>query len=447
MGLIMFHLLSQEQKEFGRRAFLKAAALFPAIHSVAQPSRRDEPVKAVIVGTGDQGQVLLEQCNPKFLHIQAVCDIRPANRLRGQTLAQKRFGNQARAYLDYQEMLQQEEDIDAVLIATPLWMHAPVALAALQAGKHVFCEKAMAHTIAECREMLQLAQKNNLVLQVGHQRFYNPVYHQIYRMILEDTIGDIYHVRCLWHRNNDWRRVPKPEDVQAVRSGELDPRQYGYGSLEELVNWRLYDKFSGGLAAELMSHQVSITNWIFNSLPERVSSSGGTFCYQDGRNIADHLYSTFEYPGGRVVTYSAIQSNGFDHYYEQFMGRRGTIIVSGETESYLFMNPDELAQEELRATQLGIASDDVNSATMMASASRARDAAGVLSSGESSDTGFGVLVPYQTELEGFANSIRMGAPNYCDGKMGLEAAATVLLANESLARGEKVEIRGKLNTA
>ena len=145
MGLIMFHLLSQEQKEFGRRAFLKAAALFPAIHSVAQPSRRDEPVKAVIVGTGDQGQVLLEQCNPKFLHIQAVCDIRPANRLRGQTLAQKRFGNQARAYLDYQEMLQQEEDIDAVLIATPLWMHAPVALAALQA-ENMYSAKRQWHT-------------------------------------------------------------------------------------------------------------------------------------------------------------------------------------------------------------------------------------------------------------------------------------------------------------
>ena len=211
---------------------------------------------------------------------------------------------------------------------------------------------------------------------------------------------------------NDWRGSPTG-GCPAVQSGELDPRQYGYGSLEELVNWRLYDKFSGGLAAELMSHQVSITNWIFNSLPERVSSSGGTFCYQDGRNIADHLYSTFEYPGGRVVTYSAIQSNGFDHYYEQFMGRRGTIIVSGETESYLFMNPDELAQEELRATQLGIASDDVNSATMMASASRARDAAECFLQ-VNLPTPASVLVPIKP-AEGFGNP-SMGAPNYCDGK-------------------------------
>jgi len=439
----MFNLLTPEQRAIGRRTFLKAAGTLPAMPVVARENTTQKKVRAAIIGTGAQGQVLIEQCNPEYFDFRAVCDIRPSNRSRALHLAQTILNKDAKAYSDYKEVINRD-DIDAVLIATPLWMHAPVALDALKAGKHVFCEKTMAFTLNECKQMVQLARANQLNLQVGHQRFYNPIYHQAFRMVIEGMIGGIYHIRAAWHRNNNWRREIPDEDQKAVDEGILNPADFGYDSLEELVNWRLYKDYSGGLSTELMSHQISITNWLFGEAPKQVSATGGIYRFKDDpRDVADHIYCTFEYPSGPVVTYSSIQSNDFENFYEQIFGTEGTLIISGEINSYLFLNK-ELPQADQAPTEQGMAEDDENSTTLKASASRAKDARGGSHSGGTAQTGFGVLVPYKTELEGFANTILFNAPNLCDGQTGLEAAACSLFANEAMTSGTRIPIANQL---
>src|SRR6202034_553350 len=93
------------------------------------------------------------------------------------------------------------------VIALPLWLHAPIAIKAMEAGKHVFCEKLMAHSVHECKEMCRSARKTNRLLAIGHQRHYSVLYDNANYLVQNDFLGDIRHIRALWHRNN---AVPMP---------------------------------------------------------------------------------------------------------------------------------------------------------------------------------------------------------------------------------------------
>ncbi|MCY3775843.1 MAG: Gfo/Idh/MocA family oxidoreductase, partial [Candidatus Aminicenantes bacterium] len=149
-------MLNDEQKKLGRRNFLKAVATVPPTGALLWKTASMWPVKAGIIGIGGQGGVLMENAPPSHMKISAVCDIFPPNREKALKIAQERFDPDAAAYSDHRELLKRG-DIEAVLIAAPLWMHEALAIDALNAGKHVFTEKAMAHSIDGCRRMIQAA--------------------------------------------------------------------------------------------------------------------------------------------------------------------------------------------------------------------------------------------------------------------------------------------------
>ena len=140
----------------------------------------------------------------------------------------------------------------------------------------------------------------------------------------------MYLARIAWHRNANWRRAGEPP------SPDYDPSKWGYPDWEHLINWRLYKKYSRGLLAELASHQLNVVNWFFGAEPEHVLGSGGVYRHRDGREVDDHVYATFEYGGGRTAVFSSIESNAFDHYYEAFFGTKGTLVLRGEADAYLF---------------------------------------------------------------------------------------------------------------
>ena len=225
----------------------------------------------------------------------------------------------------------QKEDVEAVIMAPPLWAHADLAVGCLEAGKHVLCEKMMAWDVEGCERMRAAAATNGKVLEIGYQRNYNPMYQAAYDGIIKTgTLGDIYHVRLAWHRNGSWRRKGEPP------SPDYDPSKWGYPTFDHLYNWRLYWKYSQGLMAELGSHQVNAANWYLGSAPEAVMASGGLYRFPEGREVYDHVYATFDYPGGRTAVFSSIESNAFDDYYEMFFGTKGTLIMLREREALLF---------------------------------------------------------------------------------------------------------------
>src|SRR6185295_10672733 len=161
---------------------------------------------------------------PSFVQVVAIADIRPYNIHRAfhgdhssetilkiRTGLMKKYGwkseDEARKHVkvydgDYKELLA-DKNVEAVIIALPLHLHAPAAIAAMQAGKHVLTEKLMGHSVHECKEMGRVAKQEKKILAVGHQRHYSILYDNAVDTIRQKLIGDIHSIRAQWHREAD----------------------------------------------------------------------------------------------------------------------------------------------------------------------------------------------------------------------------------------------------
>lgn len=423
--------LTPEQQAVGRRNFLKAVAGLPALAglgaaAVSRGPVAGGPVRLGFIGLGGEGRVLLAQVDPAYATVTALCDINPGQLLRADEVLEKTGKPKAAHFADYQEMLA-TSDVEAVLIATPLWLHADQTVACLEAGRHVLCEKMMAWDIEGCERMRQASRRTGRVLEIGYQRNYSAMYHAAYRGIVQaGTLGEVYLARIAWHRNGNWRRAGEPP------TPGYDPSRWGYQDWEHLLNWRLYKQYSRGLLAELASHQVNVVNWFFDAEPHTVHGTGGIHRWKDGREVDDHVYATFEYPGDRTAVFSSIESNAFDHFYEAFFGTKGTLIMRGETEAYLF-------EEGGGARPTGI---EVSAAApgpvLEASESRAADAAGRSATGSSS-TG-DRLVSYRHEISGFCATIRTGVPLKCGADRAIGSALACLRAYDAIEQKARLAV-------
>lgn len=174
-----------------------------------------------------------------------------------------------------------DPDVDAVVIATPQYLHGPMAIAALEAGKSVYCEKAMAYTVGECKDLFRLAthKRKSQVFQVGHQRHYSKMYRKVKEMVQGGRIGNVVAARAQWNRNDEIRRPCQ------------DP------ALEKLINWRLYKEFNGGLMSEFASHQIDVINMLLGTHPESVCGMGGQDYprYEDDRTTTDNVHVILNY--------------------------------------------------------------------------------------------------------------------------------------------------------
>jgi len=278
-------------------------------------------VRLGFVGVGSRGRALLLNCKElENVDIIAVCDNYEPHYKRAIELSD----GKAKAFYDYRRMLSDVKDIDAVVIATPLHEHADITIDFLDAGIHVFCEKSMARTLEDSKRMVLKSKSTGKILQIGHQRMFNPTYLNAYERVASGDIGQITQIRAFWHRNNDWRRpTPKQE-------------------LERKINWRLYDEYSAGLMTELASHQIQVVNWFLGTLPERVMGSGSICFWKDGREVYDNVACIYDYPGGIKVIYDSVISNNKYGLEEQIMGHLGTI--EPEVNKTYSENPPEVKQ-------------------------------------------------------------------------------------------------------
>jgi len=420
--------LTPEQQELGAQLSEGALAGTPALVALGAAAAlkgpvRGGPVRLGFVGLGAQGRTLLQAADPAFGEVRALCDINPAHLARADEILAKAGKPQARHYEDWREMLQ-KEDLEAVVMAPPLWLHAEMASGCLEAGKHVLCEKMMAWDLDGCRRMQEAARKSGRILEIGYQRFYNPVYQAAYEGIIKPgLLGDVYLARLVWHRHGNWRRQEEPP------APGYDPSRWGYPTFEKLLNWRLYWRYSKGLLAELGSHQLNTANWFFGGVPEAVMATGGVYRFKDGREVEDHLFATFEYPQGRTAVFSTIESNAYDDYYEMFMGTKATLILRAETEVYLFEEGDK------RATGLEVTPKGSGPA-LEASETRAPDAAG--KRGVMATDRTDRRLSYRLEISEFCAAIRVGRPLRCGPDKALGSARACLAAHEAIEKKARV---------
>ncbi len=418
--------LTDEERRRGRRNFLKALAGVPPLAAfgaaaVLDGPSRGGPVKAGFIGPGRQGKVLLGQCRREFIDLRAICDINPRNRAEAAEGLVKLGWPRPTLYEDWREMLA-KEDIEAVLIATPLWTHAEMATGALASGRHVLVEKMMAYDLEGCARMAEEARTRRLVLEIGYNRFYAPHYQAAYDHVIQaGVIGDIFHVRLMYHRKQSWRRTSAPP------SPDYSPARWGYPTWDHLVNWRLYRQYSQGLVAELGGHQIGTTCQFLGSAPTHALGSGGTYRFTD-REVNDHVYVILEHPKGRTVTFSSIESNDFDHITEQFMGTKGTLVIGSEGEVMLFTDTDSTTPTGIEVTR-----KDGN-AVLDASESRVADARGrpAAQPGAAGTGGEDRLLPYRLEIATFCSAIRTGTPLRCGVERAAQITATCVAANKAI---------------
>ena len=425
--------LTAEQMDQGRRNFLRILAGVPAVVTlgVAAGLRGPVPggpVRIGFIGVGSRGRTLLTDVDPAYAQVRALCDINPASLAKADDVLKKNSVPPAKHYSDWKEMLQ-KEDIEAVIMAPPLWAHADLATGCLEAGKHVLCEKMMAWDEAGCERMRDAAHRNGKVLELGYQRNYNPLYQSAYEGIIKTgAIGEVYHVRTAWHRNGTWRRTGDPP------SADFNPTQWGYPTFDHLLNWRLYWKYSQGLMAELCSHQINAVNWFLGSTPEAVIASGGLYRFPEGREVYDHVYATFEYPGGRSVTFSSIESNAFDDYYEMFQGTKGTLILLHESDAMFF---DEEASK--RATAIAVSPRD-GGAVAQSSETMAGNRNSNAASASAASAGSNGPRPIRIEIQRFCSAVRTGKPVACGPEKAIASALPCIRANEAIKQKTRLVV-------
>jgi len=319
-----------------RRDFLRTATLAGAGVLLARGTRafaaNDSPndrINYALVGFGAQGRVLMEALQ-KIEGIQpvAICDIWEYARTYADRLM-KKDGMPVRTYENFEDMLAKEKDLQAVIVATPDFWHAPVTNACLKAGLHVYCEKMMSNTVEGARSMVQTMRETGKLLQIGHQRRSNPRYiFALNRLLREAKIcGRITAAQAQWNRaatpDFGWpKKATIPPEILA---------KYGYQDMHQFRNWRWFKKLGGGPLSDLGAHQIDIFNWWFGVHPRSVMAMGGVDYYPN-HEWYDNAMVVYEYPlpegTARAFYQVHTTTSAGGGYFEYFMGDQGSLKMS-----------------------------------------------------------------------------------------------------------------------
>jgi predicted dehydrogenase len=282
------------------------------------------PVNCAVIGINLQGREILTSLAKlstkkalKYANITAICDSfsTPAFVKKSAAVAPT-----ATFYEDYKKVLDQK-DIQAVFIATPSHKHKQIALDALAAGKHVYCEAPLATDLEEARDIARAGLAAKTIFQPGLQVRSNMQHQHVLEFIRASNIGRVAAGRAQWHSRESWKRLSPTDD----RMKEL--------------NWRLSKATSTGLVGEVGIHQIDTATWFLNALPVAVTGYGGIMSWNDGRDIPDTVQCVIEYPGSINYVYDATLSASYEGAYEMFFGSAASIQMRDQR-AWMFKESD-----------------------------------------------------------------------------------------------------------
>jgi predicted dehydrogenase len=337
--------------ELKRRDFLKTTAAVAAMTGPAVISARGASDKLNIgwigVGTrGNAGIEWLKTASGNDVKLTAICDTYDGYIARAKDRVQTVWGNQPTAYKDYHKLLA-DKSIDAVFIMTPEHLHHDMTIAALRAGKHVYIEKPLAHTIEEGWDIIKEWEKAKKVVQVGTQNRSSSLYKKAKDLIAEGKIGDVHFVRAFWYRNArpnepSWRYdIPAEANPQNTDwKAFLGPAPNKAWDPHRYFQWRLYWDYSGGISTDLLVHQTDIVNFMLGkTTPKTCVASGGVYRWtakDDDRDVPDCLSAVYDYNDKFQLNYSCYLGNDQYGYGEQIFGNEGTIEVISRLDLKLY---------------------------------------------------------------------------------------------------------------
>ncbi len=421
---------------------LRAAEQPAGTAAPTQYKTTTEPLNCAVIGCGAWGrEVLMTLAKLPNAPVVAICDTYEPFLKRVKDLAPK-----AQAFKDYKEVLAKKE-VEGVLIATPSPQHREIVLAALAAGKHVYCEAPLATNVADARAIAETARKSfKLNFQPGLQTRASSAHHFLLSFIRTGAMGKNLKGHAQWQKKQSWRRTsPNPER-------------------EKEMNWRLFNASSNGLVGELGIHQVDLANWVFSTLPVSVTGVGALQQWdKDGREVPDTVQVLFEYPEKVYYTYEACLTSSFDNEKNMFYGTNATLMVR-DNRAWMFKEVDSpllgwevYAKKEtfykesgivLRANATKLAAqnkkadeEDPNEKSPLQEALEAfvSNSKVLGASVEDFAANFDAndVAAFKTYLAD-AMKTRLKAPGY---KEGLEATICAIKANEAILTGEKIQFQ------
>ena len=332
-----------------------------------------------------------------------------------------------------------------MIVATPDCWHAEHAVACLNAGLHVYCEKEMSNTLEGARKMVETARQTGKLLQIGHQRRSSPIYTFCRQKLLGEAklLGQITAINGQWNRSvQEPLGWPKGSDLDAATL-----KKYGYDSMHQLRNWRWFKGLGGGPIVDLGSHQIDIYNWFLGARPASVLASGRNNYYdKKDHQWYDTVMAIYEYvtPDGPVSAYyQTITTNSGQGYYEMFMGHEGTLLVSERASRCRVYRETWVAPTKWDPwTRKGYLGDAVEPEK------KPLAQAATLDSRESVPPPcYQLPLPaddrpiHQPHLENFFDAIRGKAKLTCPAEVGYETAVAVLKVNEAAEAGRRLEFQ------
>jgi predicted dehydrogenase len=429
-----------------RREFIGATAaagaglmLAPGAKVFGQPKPAGGRINVALIGFGAQGRVLLESLlKIDSVNLVAIVDIWEYARTYGERYL-KKMGVTVRAYENYEDLLAGEKELQAAIVATPDFWHAPVTNACLKAGLDVYCEKMMSNTIEGARSMVKTMRETGKLLQIGHQRRSNPRYVFALNRLIRDAklCGRLTAAQAQWNR-------AVAEDFGWPKKAAMAPEElakYGFTDMHQFRNWRWFRNLGGGPLSDLGSHQIDIFNWWFGVKPRAVLASGG-IDYFKHHEWYDNAMVIYEYPlpDGVARAFYQVQTttSAGGGYFELFMGDEGSIRMSeNPVLSAIYREArapswDGLIQKNYIRARTGGSAPTPDAARV--------DVRETAQLAEYEMTVSFNKAPHQPHLENFFNTIQGKAKLNCPADEAFASEYVIHKANEAIAAQKTIAI-------
>jgi len=417
-----------------RRQFLRGAAALAGAPAVLAQRGPNDKLGVASIGVGTRGFFLMRQAQAiPNTEIRVICDLYEGNLKRAKEFCSN---TSARVVREWEKAVQDPE-VDAVLIATPDFWHAPMAIRAAQAGKHVYVEKALCRTLEEAKGIRKAVKENGVVLQLGHDYNSLPTFHRAREIFRSGELGKVPLVRTYIDRTSpfpewqfftayDIQEMPKeagPDTIDWERFIANAPKQPF--DAKRFFMWRCWWEYSTGIAGDLMSHVWDGVNMVMGmGIPETAVAQGDLYFWKDGRDVPDMWHVLFDYPSKELaVTFGCTFHSRHVGELTQILGRETTLEVSpafcrtyGAEWKPEFK--EKLAQARKRAEQLGLQPQEA-----------------VIPPDYSFKKG---ELEVTSHMQDFLDCIRTGQRPRCDVDRAFEEAAAVVMSVEAYRRERKV---------
>ncbi len=368
-----------------------------------------EPMRVGVIGMGRQGRAIVaELAAIEGATVAAICDTDP-RRLKAGARRARAAATTAEAARIFDD-----PDIAAVCIATPTHLHRDLALRALDAGKHVYCEAPIAHTIDDCRAIVRAARAAATVFQPGLFARSDPVYQLARTFYRSDAVRDLVSMSAARSKKTSWRTPARDPDR------------------DRALNWRLDPDVSIGLAGEWGTHQLDVFHWYLDRFPVAVTGRGSIRLHDDGRTIPDTIACMFEFEDGAVLDYRATLANSYAGTWELLRGTNAAIRLEW-THGWLFKEADAPTQGwEVYANRQQFHNDEgitlIAGATKLAEQGKLKQGVGL------------PHTPLRYALTDFLKAAAEGSPPPTSADDALRATAVGIIADRAVRQQTTIRI-------